>query len=318
MLTEPEGSIDRTLAELAELLKPEADHSGSLARVALLLDHAEEPVRLLAALVLLRIGEPAIGPLIAALAPEQPVVVRTVAALGLASIGAPASAAVRELCRCLTSPEESLRGAASVALGKIGPAAATALQVMLRFPNADAVAGAVSALALIGPPGAAAIPDLDALALRSPVPLKLSCAAALVRTSGDPKRGLPMLQRALADPDPAVRKLAVERIGELQDAAASAAPDLLRALADPVPGVRSAAALAVARARVPAPHGVPALTALLDDPEPEVRTMAASALTAFGHEAAPALPKLRALAQSSGTGPGAAANAAAAAIEKAA
>ena len=161
------GEPDRVLAALAGLLNPEVDPAPHMSGIAACLDHPEEPVRLLAAVVLGRIGAPAATSLIRALAPQQPTAVRQTAALGLASIGPPAAGAVRELCRCLTAPEEGLRNAAAVALAKIGAPAEPALRMMLRFTNPDALAAAVAALTIIGPPAAAAAPDLELLAARS-------------------------------------------------------------------------------------------------------------------------------------------------------
>ncbi len=93
---EPDNSIESGLravpeeariAALAELLKPEVDPAPHLPAVDACLDHLSETVRHLAAVVLGRIGAPAVGPLIRALSLEQPVPVRTAAALGLAGIG---------------------------------------------------------------------------------------------------------------------------------------------------------------------------------------------------------------------------------------
>src|SRR5450759_5099622 len=230
---EPENSIESRLravqeetriAVLAELLKPEVDPAPHLPAVEECLDHSSETVRHLAAVVLGRIGAPAVGSLTRALSPEQSVPVRTAAALGLAGIGPEAAPAVRELCRALTSPDENPRTAASVALAKIGAPAAASLRLLLRFTNPVVVEAAVSALAFIGPGAAEAIPDLESLATGASVPLQLALAAALVRTSGDPARGLPILLRFTGDADPVVRKKALDRTGELGAAAHPALP----------------------------------------------------------------------------------------------
>jgi HEAT repeat protein len=316
-IQETRGESEQVLAGLAGLLNPEVDPAPHLAGIAACLDHPEEPVRLLAAVVLGRIGANAIPSLIRGLVPEQPATVRVVAALGLASLGPPAAGGIRELCRCLTSPDDGLRSAASVALGKIGAPAASSLELMLRFPDPNTLSAAVSALAMIGPPAAQSAGSLDGLAARAPVPLQLACAAALARITGDPARGLPILLGALSSPDPAIRKLSLDRIGELQEAGGSAAPYLLHSLGDPDAGVRAAAALAMGRTRVPAAHSLPPLIRLLDDPAPEVRVHASIALSALGREAAQALPQLRAHGQDPDANVAAAANAAAGMIEKA-
>jgi HEAT repeat protein len=312
-----QGELDQVLAALAGLLSPEADPAPHLAGVAACLDHPAEPVRLLTAAVLGRIGAQAVPSLVRALLPEQPTTVRVVAALGLASAGPSAAGGIRELCRCLTSPDEGLRNAASVALGKIGAPATASLELMLRFPDPSTLAAAVSALAMIGPPAAQIAGSLDALATRAPLPLQLACASALVSITGDPARGLPILLGALASPDPAIRKLSLDRIGELQQAGGGATPYLLHALNDPEAPVRAAAALAVARVRVPAAQSLPQLIWLLNDPVPEVRVHASIALSALGREAAQALPQLRAHAQDPDANAASAASAAAGMIEQA-
>ncbi|MEN6603066.1 MAG: HEAT repeat domain-containing protein, partial [Bryobacteraceae bacterium] len=127
------------------------------------------------------------------------------------------------------------------------------------------------------------------------LPLQLACVAAVVRATGDAARGLPLLARSLSDPDPAVRKQAVEKIGELGEQAHPALPQLHACLSDPVPDVRAAAALALARVRAPADWALGSLTSLLlNDPAPEVRLNAAIALSGFGGSSAPAVPHLRA------------------------
>ena len=314
---EERAELAQVLAALAGLLNPDVDPAPHLAGVAACLDHPEEPVRQLTAAVLGRIGAPAVPWLVLALLPEQPTAVRVIAALGLASAGPSAAGGIRELCRCLTAPDEGLRNAASVALGKIGAPATASLELMLRFPDPITLAAAVAALALIGPPAAQAAGSLDALAVRSPLPLQLACASALVRITGNPARGLPILLGALANQDPAIRKLSLDRIGELQENGGAAAPYLIHSLRDPEPQVRAAAALAIARIHVPAAQSLSPLIMLLEDPAPEVRVHAAVALSAFGREAAQALPHLQAHALDSDANVAAAASAAAGMIEKA-
>jgi HEAT repeat protein len=316
-IQEKRGEPDQVLAGLAGLLNPEVDPAPHMDGVAACLDHPAEPVRLLAAVVLGRIGANAAPSLVRGLLPEQPATVRVVAALGLASAGPAAASGIRELCRCLTSPDEGLRNAASVALGKIGAPATASLELMLRFPDPNTLAAAVSALAMIGPPAAQAAGSLDALAARAPLPLQLACASALARVTGDPARGLPILLGALASPDPAIRKLSLDRIGEMQQAGGGAAPYLLNALNDPEAPVRAAAALAIARVRIPAAQSLAQLIWLLDDPAPEVRVHASIALSALGREAAQALPQLRAHAQDPDANAASAAKAAAGLIEQA-
>jgi HEAT repeat protein len=105
------------LAALGRLMASDVDPSPYLAEVAASLDHGEVSVRQMAAMVLGRIGAPA----------------------------------VRPLCRCLTAPEDDLRAVASFALARIGPASVPALRLMLQFSDPRTVAAAVGALSQIGP-----------------------------------------------------------------------------------------------------------------------------------------------------------------------
>jgi HEAT repeat protein len=278
---------------LAELLNPEVDPAPHLRDVAMSLANESEPERQLAVVVLGRIGEPAAEHLIHALDPAQPDIVRTTAATVLAGLSPPVVSAVRSLCRCLTSPEESLRTVASLALGKIGAPAVPSLRLLLKFSDPDVVAAAISSLSMIGTPAAESLGDLEVL---SSGPLQLSCAAAMASVSGDAARGLPVLLRASEHSDPAIRIQALQRITELGAAAHPAISQILARLGDPVPAVRAAAALTLARINAPANQALHSLITTLADPEADVRLNAAIALSGFGKTAADAAPALRNLA----------------------
>ena len=118
-LLESPAESDRLIG-LAQLMSPEAEVGPHLASVMSCLRHESEPVRHLAVAVLGRVRPPAVMGLLEALGKTQTVPVRMAAAAVVAGIGADASQAVPELCRCLTSEDESLRSVASVALGKVG------------------------------------------------------------------------------------------------------------------------------------------------------------------------------------------------------
>jgi HEAT repeat protein len=94
------------------------------------------------------------------------------------------------------------------------------------------------------------------------------------------EQGLERLARALADPDPNRRELAMEVICEFSNERASRL--LSGMLHDPEPRVRRAAA--VNAGRVKATGTVFALILALDDPEPEVREAARRALEAVTGE----------------------------------
>jgi HEAT repeat protein len=253
---------ENRLATLGQLMAADVDASPYLAEVAASLERPEVPVRQLAAAV-------------------------------LGKIGAPAAAAVRPLCRCLTAPEDDLRAVAAFALARIGPASVPSLRLMLRFSDPRTVAGAVSALSQIGPAARESLADLEAMAPRSPLTVQMACAAAVARISGDATRGLPLLLRALDHAEPSVRKQALERITELGPAAHPGISRILQCAADPAPEVRAASALTLGRIRAPASEVVSPMVRLLDDASREVRMNAMIVLASYGDAASAALPALR-------------------------
>ncbi len=288
---------DVRAAGLAELLQSGADASPYLKEVASCINDPSESLRPLALLLLARIGPPAAEYFSMALSRKQSESFRAAAAAILAGMGPAAAATVGDLCRCLSSTDETLRNAVALALAKIGAPAAPSLRLILSLSDAAAVAAAVEALAMIGRPAEAAVPDLEALAARSLLPLQLACAAALVSLAGDPERGLPMLLNALENPDPQVRKTAVEKMAGLGPAGHSAIPNLLRCVADPDESVRAAAILALGRIRAPYARTAPEIVQRLSDTSVEVRYAAAVALAHYGAGARSALAALRACLQ---------------------
>ncbi len=110
---------------------------------------------------------------------------------------------------------------------------------------------------------------------------------------------IPDLGRSLSDPDPILRGLAA--IG-LRDAGPKALPELdalRRALRDPDVNVRTMSANAIAAIGPSASPAVADLDASIGNVDEDVQVLraCASALGSIGSEAAPALPRLRALAK---------------------
>ncbi len=284
-------------AALSELLESCADPSPHLEALAACVRDPSEPLRIPALVLLGRIGAPAADFIARALDPQQPAPVRTVGAALIAGMGPTASGAVRELCRCLTADDESLRNAASIALGKIGEPAVPSLRIMLQFANPAAVAAAVGSLAMIGPPAASAVPEIEALAARSSFDIQLSCASALCRITGSPERGLSLLANALGNADSLIRKTAAENIALLGTVGHSAIPSVLHCTADPDASVRTAAVLALGRMRAPHSQVLPEMQLRLGDPDAEVRYAVAVVMASYGADARSALPALRSCLQ---------------------
>jgi HEAT repeat protein len=107
---------------------------------------------------------------------------------------------------------------------------------------------------------------------------------------------LPGLAAGLTDPDPRVRRTAVEVLENLATGAEPARPALTKALEDPDLFVRWAAARTLGKMGPVRGDGtVPALAKLLRDPDLDVQLAAAEALRRYGPAASEAVPSLIAI-----------------------
>ncbi len=286
------------LAALAELVGLEQAIPDCLDDVAACLAHASGGERTLAVEVLTRMGVPAVPALITGLEESQPPTVRIAAASGLGRIGPAAAPAIDRLCGCFTSDDPTLRWHAAFALGKIGKDAVPALRSLLESSNPQVVVAAVDALDWIGEDAGEAVEDLQRLSGTALSPLlQLACTSALVRISGDTAAALPVIEAMLQDEDKDTRKACLERLGMLTGSAREFVPLILGCLEDPVGEVRAAATLALARIEEEPSRILQALTERLADPEEEVRANAAMGLARYGPAAASSLPALRLLQQ---------------------
>jgi HEAT repeat protein len=98
------------------------------------------------------------------------------------------------------------------------------------------------------------------------------------RASIDPKLVVPLLLRAVDDPDPTVRHVAVTYLGIVRDEPAAAVKGLIEALADESPEVRQAAAAALAEYGAAAERAIPALKKAAGDADEDVRREAGRTL----------------------------------------
>jgi HEAT repeat protein len=124
-----------------------------------------------ASLALIRIGEPAVPPLVEMLQSEDPRLRKT-AATTLYGFGAKGRAAVPALAPLLEDPDRSLRLSAAMALDNMGPAAAEAVPALIHaLGDRDGEVRQWSAKALghIGPAAASAIPALARSARNDPL-----------------------------------------------------------------------------------------------------------------------------------------------------
>jgi HEAT repeat protein len=103
----------------------------------------------------------------------------------------------------------------------------------------------------------------------------------MARLGKDAAPALPRLQHMLTDEDPTIRKLATGVIGFLGDAGARAAPDVAQRLLDDEEPVRSAAAASLLRLGAP---GLDALRTLLRSDREAERLRAVEAVVGFGQQ----------------------------------
>lgn len=119
--------------------------------------------------------------------------------------------------------------------------------------------------------------------LRSRSPERRYGAAAALRRAGDPE-AVPALKKALSDPDPGVRWMALEALGAI---GSPALPVLTALLGSDDIDLRWGAAVALGE--IGDPEAVGPLARSLEDEDRYVRTRAALALAAIGARALPSL-----------------------------
>jgi len=204
---------------------------------------------------LIRLGASAVGTLEARLADPalRPAVLEILAALGSA-----AKPATDELVSLLDAADPLVREEAAVSLAAIGPEAAEAVPALVKQLATDEADGAkftaAYALGRIGPAAAPALERLHDLATSSDVVLATVAMWASLKIAPEDKTlvesAIPALRKAARNERELVRLEAVVALGEIGPAAASAVPILeLLEEEDPVPTVRTAAAAALEKIR---------------------------------------------------------------------
>lgn len=130
--------------------------------------------------------------------------------------------------------------------------------------------------------GSAAVPPLQDAINSNDAIVRREALRALgklrERASIDPKIVVPLLLRAVDDPDPAVRNVAVTYLGIVRDDPGVEVAGLIKALADENAEVRQAAAAALAEYGALAEKAIPALKKAAGDPDEEVRREAGRTL----------------------------------------
>jgi HEAT repeat protein len=242
------------------------------------------------------LGVTATDALIAALADPQ---VSRDATVALGRIG---PAAAPALTVALTNPDLRIRQGAAVALGRIGGAAAEtsvpSLIAALGDPDEYVRAYVGWALGQIGAPASGPLRNIG------PAPLAALISNLRVSETRDGvvkalkllgPTAIPALRGALSNPDPKIRQGAAIGLGEIMAAAPeTSVPSLSAALSDSDPGVRQEVVEALGRIGQSgsASSVIAPLTAALGDAEPRVRAWAAIALSWLSSSAANAIPAL--------------------------
>lgn len=172
------------------------------------------------------------------------------------------------------------RKAALKATAILGARAAEAIpDVAATLQQPDYAPEAALALSFMG---SAAVPALqEAVRADEPVVRRESLRALgklRERASIDPQVVIPVLLRALEDPDAAVRNVAVTYLGIVRDSPDKAVPGLIKALTDENAEVRQAAAAALAEYGTLAEPAIPALRKAASDPDEEVKREAGRTL----------------------------------------
>ncbi|MDE0465582.1 MAG: HEAT repeat domain-containing protein [Candidatus Poribacteria bacterium] len=186
-----------------------------------------EPLRRNAIYALGAIGEPAVGPLIDALAAEkeafdmEPILHICDAAHGLAAIGA---SAVPALITALEDERENVRASAVYVLGEIGLVAAEAVDgliALLTDESEEVRRHATSALGMIKEPVSKTVPALvRVLEDREDTDLAFFAAQALTRIGPDATEAVPALQEALVSESAYVRGFSSEALSRIGTAEA--------------------------------------------------------------------------------------------------
>jgi HEAT repeat protein len=278
--------------------KPIALDREVVARLIVLLDDHEAPVRSAAVVALMTIdpndlqAEAVIAGLVKRL--RDPFErVRSYAALAVSRFGSRAKAAVGPLAdwfRRETQPW--IQAQVAEALGSLGAEAAPAVPMLIaaaRDKDADVRENAIFALGLIGPKVEGVLPVVRAALADPDVSVRSRASSALAAIDGPE---VTKLIESLRGREARAQKSAADALAEMGPKAAPAVPALIAHLADDHEGVLDSAVRALDAIGAPA---VLALVESLGHENPRLRLGAAEVLGRIGLPAAPAGDKLAAL-----------------------
>ena len=186
-----------------------------------------------------------------------------------------------------------------------------------RIPALQPESQTAQALGYAGPSAGEALDDLRRITKgQSPELLRLACAAAIVKISGDSQAGLPIMLEALQSAVEPTRLKVLQSLGESGPSANEAALVVVKCLGDKSAPIRSSAALALGRIGARSPEMIAALIALLADSDSAVRLNTVVALSALAAECAQAFAALQQAEKDSDSRVAAAATAAVGRIDR--
>ncbi len=238
---------------------------------------------------------------------------------GLIDVGPSASPAVPQLIKLLKNGSTEVEWHAARTLAAIGPGAESAVPALTAaLKSSDPMVRGHSARALerIGPASVTAIDALAALIDDKDKHVRGAAIDAIIVIHPEPKVLLPILRRALENPDMdrTVAVPASEQLAEMGDAgisilieelkndkakiwacmalgsegpkAKAAVPELVKLLDSKEPVIRSQAAMSLGEIGPDSKSAVPALSKVLDDDQFSVRYSAVYALASIGDKSA--------------------------------
>lgn len=163
----------------------------------------------------------------------------------LAELDPPDPGAIPDLIELLEDDSGLLASTAADTLAQIGSEAIHDLVLALRHCNFSGRSWAAYALGKMGPAAVSAIPPLQGALSDPSISVRVEAAGALATIDPDPRLGVQTLAQALRDPQEHLRRRAAFLLEDLGQAAVGAVLELVQTLHDPEPPVRQQAAEAL-------------------------------------------------------------------------
>lgn len=213
--------------------------------------------------------------------------VRLAALTILQKLGPRARHAAPAVARLVNDPDGNLRGMSSNLLLALGPDAIPALKMQLSHPSAEVRLATTQTLSRFGNRKQDVVPALVPLLKDKDLRVKLA-VLGILNTMRSPELAGPVGE-ALRDPDPQVRRAAVQFLQQAPKEARPALPSLVHALRDSDAQVRNQAVNVL---RTFGPEAIPALSAGMKNDTNEAQFLTVSIIASFGNAGKDAIPFL--------------------------